>query len=136
MSFPGWVDVGDLSRLLKSSTVAVLPWTSQAAAFPNKAFHYLQAGLPIAGSMAGELRQLLLDYNAGSYFEPGCGAQLADVLTRWLENRSLVEAMSRNAKRLAAERLDAARIYADFAAHVESVAATNETSSITLAATG
>jgi glycosyltransferase involved in cell wall biosynthesis len=124
MTFPGWVGAEDLVRLLRASTVAVLPWSSPGAAFPNKAFHYLHAGLPVAASVSGELRQLLLDYNAGCYFEPGCSAQLADLLARWVEDPQLVETMSGNAKRFATERLDASRIYAEFAGHIENIAGT------------
>lgn len=123
VTFPGWVGPDDLSQLLRASTVAVLPWSSTAAAFPNKAFHYLQAGLPIAASVTGELRQLLFEYNAGFCFQPGSSAQLAELLARWREDGRLVETMSANAKRLAQERLDGSRIYAGFAAHVEEIAA-------------
>jgi glycosyltransferase involved in cell wall biosynthesis len=123
VTFPGWIGSQDYPQLLRASTVAVLPWSSTAAAFPNKAFHYLQAGLPIAASVTGELRQLLVEYEAGFCFEPGSGAQLAELLARWLEDRRLVETMSANAKRLAEERLDGPRIYAEFAAHVEHIAA-------------
>jgi glycosyltransferase involved in cell wall biosynthesis len=121
MIFPGWLDAGDLTRLLQSSTVAVLPWSSPAAAFPNKAFHYLHAGLPVAASVSGELRKLLLDYNAGGCFESGGSAQLAELLERWLNDPALVETMARNARRLATERLDASRIYAEFATHIEDI---------------
>jgi glycosyltransferase involved in cell wall biosynthesis len=121
MIFPGWLDTDNLARLLQTSTVAVLPWSSPAPAFPNKAFHYLHAGLPVAASVSGELRQLLLDYNAGCCFEPGGSVQLAELLERWLDDPALVATMSRNAKRLATQRLDASRIYSDFAAHIEDI---------------
>jgi glycosyltransferase involved in cell wall biosynthesis len=123
VTLPGWVGAHDLAQLLGASTVAVLPWSSTAPAFPNKAFHYLHAGLPIAASASGELRHLLLEYNAGFYFEPNRGAELAEILERWLEDGGLVAAMSANARRLARERFDGSRIYAEFATHVENVAA-------------
>jgi glycosyltransferase involved in cell wall biosynthesis len=125
ITFPGWVGADDLSQLLHASTVAVLPWSSPAAAFPNKAFHYLHAGLPVAASVSGELRQLLVDHHAGFSFEPGRAGELAELLERWLSDRRLVDTMSGNAKRLALDRLDASRIYSDFAAHVENVATTH-----------
>lgn len=126
MSFPGWLGAEDLDQLLRISTVAVLPWNSPAPVFPNKAFHYLNAGLPIAASVSGELRQLLDDYGAGYCFEPGRAGELAELLQRWCADRCLVDTMSANAKRLASERLDTARIYEDFAMHVENAARTHQ----------
>ena len=123
VTLPGWVGAEELPELLRASTVAVLPWGRTAPAFPNKAFHYLHAGLPIVASASGELRRLLREYNAGFWFEPNNGAQLADILARWCEDGGLVAAMSANARRLALERLDAARIYTEFATHVENIAA-------------
>jgi glycosyltransferase involved in cell wall biosynthesis len=130
VTFPGWVGSEDLPQLLRASTVAVLPWSSAASAFPNKAFHYLQAGLPIAASVTGELGQLLCEYNAGFSFQPHSSAQLAEHLERWFDDRRLVETMSVNAKRLAEERLDGSQIYAAFAAHVENIARAVRPSSI------
>ena len=125
MTFPGWVAGDELDALLRASSVAILPWSSTAAAFPNKAFHYLHAGLPIAASVSGELQRLLTDHHAGSCFAPGRAAELADVLLRWIADRPLVRTMSQNARCLAADRLDASRIYPEFAAHVEHIARTH-----------
>jgi glycosyltransferase involved in cell wall biosynthesis len=124
VTFPGWLESDDLNALLQASSVAVLPWSSPLPAFPNKAFHYLHAGLPIAASVSGELQQLLIAHHAGDYFEPGSASDLAALLSRWISDRPLVDTMSRNAKRLAVDRLDASRIYPEFAAHVEHVART------------
>ena len=124
VSFPGWLESDDLNTLLQASSVAVLPWSSPAAAFPNKAFHYLHAGLPIAASVSGELRQLLIAHHAGDCFRPGSAGELAELLSRWISDPALVDTMSRNARRLASDRLDASRIYPAFAAHVEHIART------------
>jgi glycosyltransferase involved in cell wall biosynthesis len=74
--------------------------------------------------VSGELKQLLIAHHAGDCFEAGSASDLAALLARWISDRPLVDTMSRNAKRLAVDRLDAARIYPEFAAHVEHVART------------
>ncbi|MEK7403985.1 MAG: glycosyltransferase family 4 protein [Acidobacteriota bacterium] len=120
--FPGWVNREEMEAIHAVSAVGVVPSLLPTPAFPNKASGYLSAGLPVLCSNDGDLPRMLSAYQAGFRFERGNSRQLADLIHRLAEEPELLATMSRNARRLFDEKLDAERVYSSFADHVEAVA--------------
>jgi len=119
--FPGWVNRQERDSIHSVSSVGVVPGTLPGA-FPNKAFAYLSAGLPVLSSTGGDLNRLLSDYDAGYYFGAGNHVQLASLIVKLLEEPGLQRKMAQNARRLFDERLDADKIYSSFVDHLEALA--------------
>lgn len=117
----GWLGDEDIRSLLSMATVAALPCNVPTDQFPNKAFSYLSAGLPVVSSLGGDLARLLDRHGAGVTVanEPG---SMASVLRSLQEQPGRVATMRAAARALFDERLRADRIYADYADHVERIA--------------
>ena len=120
--FPGWVNRDEIEAIQSVSSVGVVPALLPTPAFPNKAFGYLSAGLPVLSSNDGDMRRLLLSYDAGFHFERGDSRKLADQIELLAGQPDVCRRMAHNARRLFGELLDAERIYSSFADHVEAVA--------------
>lgn len=120
--FPGWVGTVQMHQWLRVSSVAVLPWHSELPAFPNKAFAYLEAGLPILSAAAGELEGLLAHYNAGATARPMTAEWLVDRICGMESAPDDHRQMRSQARRLWADRLDRDRIFPAFADYVEQIA--------------
>jgi glycosyltransferase involved in cell wall biosynthesis len=93
----------------------------ETIAFPNKAFVYLSAGLPIIFSVDGDLRRIAEAAKIGFYFKPGDVAMLIDLIAKLDNDRSLMENMRNNAQRVFEEMFDSNNLYSEFAAYIETV---------------
>lgn len=118
----GWVGQNEISFLLSLATAGVIPSTSARDEFPNKAFTYLSAGLPIVASMSGELRDVIYGHGVGYSYAPNDVSGLVSCLSA-LDRESLMHhEMSERARALFRDRFNAEKIYADFADHLEGIA--------------
>jgi glycosyltransferase involved in cell wall biosynthesis len=123
--FPGWVDAVQIWTLMEISLAGLAPYRvteNFLLNLPNKPIEYLSAGLPVLTTLEGELGRLLRDGECGTRYAEGSPESLADVLARLLDDRAGREAQGRAARRLFAERFEAARVYGDYAAHLETLA--------------
>lgn len=120
--FPGWLNGEEIDALLMNSSIGICPTSKKADLFPNKAFIYLSAGLPVISSFQGDLKELIESEKIGYYFDPGDVDTLADAIFTLDHDSSVYEEMSKNAKRVFDSRFDEARIYQDFADLIESMA--------------
>jgi glycosyltransferase involved in cell wall biosynthesis len=120
---PGWVNREEMEAIQAVSSVGVVPSVLPTEAFPNKAFGYFSAGLPVLSSNDGDLPRMLAEHDAGYHFERNNQGQLADLILKLTTDPDLHERMSRNARNLFVERLDADRIYTSFVDHLMAVAA-------------
>lgn len=118
---PGWMNARQISALLAHASVGVVPCTEPIYFFPNKAFKYLSAGLPVLASVEGDLKHLLQREQVGLHFPPNDDARLAEALSRLAQDAALRGIMAGNARRIFEERFDANRIYADFSEHIERI---------------
>lgn len=120
--FLGWLDSEKVVALSSISSVGVIP-SLEEITFPNKAFSYLAAGLPIISSTRGDLNGLLKKYHAGFYFDISEPIQLANKILNLskLDNKSY-DKISENAKFLFKKHLQADKIYKEYADYVEYVA--------------
>ena len=117
----GWATEREMAYVLSLSSVGVVPSTRPLRAFPNKAFTYLSAGLPIISSVEGDLKEAIEKYTIGLYYPPSDIDALKKNTERLFKNPSLHKKMSENANRVFDEMFDADKIYTEYADHVEKV---------------
>jgi glycosyltransferase involved in cell wall biosynthesis len=119
VTLTGWLAPGALRDLLACSHVGFMPLRSVRDAFPNKAFEYLSAGLPILSSLEGEMEQLLAESEAGFSYREGDTETLFSLVARLAHNPDLRSHMSRNARTLFEQRFRESHLYDAYAQHVE-----------------
>ncbi len=118
---PGWLDNAAIDELLKLSDVGVCPSRTEASLFPNKAFLYLSAGLPVISAFSGDLKHMLEQRQAGLYYKPGDADGLAECIKRLRDDPALYEKTAQNAKNLFNELFDAKKIYNEYAEFIEAI---------------
>ncbi|MBM2832901.1 MAG: hypothetical protein HW406_62 [Candidatus Brocadiaceae bacterium] len=118
----GRLDQTEIDALLRFSSVGVCPTTQNIDLFPNKAFTYLSAGLPIISAFQGDLKDIIEKYQIGVYYPPCDVDALVNCINRLYEDRFLYKRMSENAHRFFDEMCDADKIYDEYAKHIEMVA--------------
>lgn len=112
---PGWLNVNDMRCLLDRSSVGIIPSPRPVLAFPNKAFVYLSAGLPIVTSCHGDLLNLLKEYGAGTYYEAGDEEMLFEEISGLIQDEVSLKSMKHMASKLFADKLNAEEIYPAYA---------------------
>ena len=127
----GWLDTTAMRTLLAEATLGVIPLAGTIQAFPNKAFTYLSAGLPILSSVGGEFRQVMEARGFGRHFEPNDAVGLAQLLRECWTDPPAVREMRARAVKAFAREFDARVIYRSYAEYVEDIAAARPSSSST-----
>jgi glycosyltransferase involved in cell wall biosynthesis len=117
--FHGVVTGDALRALLRKADAGIVPmFANTLVAVPYKLADYAAYGLPMVSSLRGETAQLLAHYGCGWHYEAGDVASLKQALKAAFELKrgetDAFEARGRNARRLAEECFDAARIYPAF----------------------
>jgi glycosyltransferase involved in cell wall biosynthesis len=119
---PGWLNQNEMAVLLKNSHVGVCPTTKARKAFPNKAFSYLSAGLPIISAFHGDIKETIEKYQIGFYYQPNDKDALINWIKKLYEDQGLYKKMAENARKVFDEMFDADKIYASYAEHIEKIA--------------
>lgn len=119
VTLTGWLSQGEISTLLKFSRVGICPTNQVVDLFPNKAFTYLSASLPIISAFQGDLKDLIEKYQIGFYYPPNNTDALVACIKRLYYNQVLYREMSENAKKIFEEMFDAEKIYEEYADHIE-----------------
>jgi len=101
---PGWLNNHEIAAVLSISSVGIVPFCLSTDQFPNKAFTYLSAGLPVLASDTGDLSRLLLEYEAGFHFEYDAPHEFSEHILRLMSDNRLYEEMGLNAFRLFEEQ--------------------------------
>lgn len=127
---PGWLNQDEISALLEVSDVGVIPCSQSIDTFPNKAFTYLSAGLPVISSAGGDLRRLIDEPGIGLYYEPGDVDGLATCILRLYEDAQLRARFAASAQRVFDEKLDSDIIYRQYADHLEHLVAGGQPRSV------
>jgi len=120
---PGWLNQEEMACLLENSHVGICPTPKLRYAFPNKAFAYLSAGLPLIMPFQGDLKEFAEKQEFGFHYDPNDTATLIRHIQRLAADRALYKKMSANAKKIYEQMFDADRIYEDFVKHIEKMAA-------------
>jgi glycosyltransferase involved in cell wall biosynthesis len=118
---PGWLNQDEVDILLKHSHLGVCPTSQLRLAFPNKAFSYLAAGLPIITAFQGDLKELIEKHEIGFYYPPHDVNALIKCIKKLYEDQMLYKKMSENASSIFDKMFDADKIYEEYAEHVEKV---------------
>jgi glycosyltransferase involved in cell wall biosynthesis len=127
----GWLDTTAMRTLLAEATLGVIPLVGTIEAFPNKAYTYLSAGLPILSSVGGEFRQVMETRGFGRHFEPNDAVALALLLQECWTDQPAVREMRARAVEAFAREFDARVIYRSYAEYVEDIATERPSSSST-----
>lgn len=117
----GWLNQDEIEFWLQHSKIGVCPTTKEIDLFPNKAFTYLSAGLPIISAFQGDLREIIEKYQIGFYYPPNDVDAIAECIMKLYNNPELYKKMSENAGRVFDEMFDADKIYTEYAEHIEKV---------------
>jgi len=120
--FPGWLNGDEIDALLLKSKIGICPYSKKSEIFPNKAFMYLSAGIPVISSYQGDLKSIIESERIGYYFNPGDVDALTDAILTLSGNLRIREEMSRNANRVFELRFSEEKIYQGYADFVERMA--------------
>jgi glycosyltransferase involved in cell wall biosynthesis len=123
VSLPGWLNQNDIAILMAHSHVGVCPTPLDASFFPNKAFVYLAAGIPIISAFRGDLWRFVELHQIGFNYAPGDVDALIAILSRLYSSPELYSKTVANVKTVFDKYLDAEKIYAEYILHIEEVAA-------------
>lgn len=115
----GWLGQADIDSVLPLAHAGVCPTPFEVDLFPNKAFAYFSAGLPVLSAFQGDLQRLLTAEQAGYYFAPGDDEALAHAISLLDSDRELHGRMSANALELFQRHFDVNTVYREYADLVE-----------------
>ena len=119
---PGWLNEREIQALLLKSHVGVCPTGRTASFFPNKAFSYFSAGFPVISAFEGEFRNILSDKRLGLFYQPDNCESLISCIRKLKEDSDLYGELAGNVTAAFQSEFDAAKIYRDYADHVEALA--------------
>lgn len=118
-SMPGWLDAKEIEALMSISSLGLVPFGFSTDFFPNKAFTYLSAGVPVLTSAEGDLKKLIEDYNAGSSFPWNDSGELANLIETLYVQKERYSHLRAGAKRLFDEKLNSNLLYSSYVRHIE-----------------
>jgi len=121
ITLTGWLSEQEIAFILSLSHMGVIPCSRKIKAFPNKAFTYFSAGLPIVSSVEGELKEIIEKNNMGFYYPANNAVELADKIKNIYENDDLYKKMSENVNEVFNNILDAGKIYQQYAEYLEHI---------------
>jgi glycosyltransferase involved in cell wall biosynthesis len=119
VSLPGWLNQSEIYALLQFSHIGICPSAQPRAAFPNKAFTYLSAGLPVISAFSGDLKKLIEEYQIGFYYPPNDSDALVKCIEKLFHDPLMYKKMSENAQSVFEKMFDADKIYDEYAKHIE-----------------
>jgi glycosyltransferase involved in cell wall biosynthesis len=119
--FTGWLGQPEIDEILTFAHLGVCPTPRRIDLFPNKAFLYMSAGLPLLNFFDGDLRQLITRTGIGANFGPGDGDSLAAQILDLSIDSAKYARMRERVRELFQNSFDAGRIYSDYVRHVEEV---------------
>lgn len=118
--FPGWLDEAEIRELLSFSHAGACSTTEHIDLFPNKAFLYLSAGLPLLNAFDGDLRDWTTQRGIGISYEPGNVDQLAAAVEA-LSAHDVRKQMSTRVRVAFSDFFDQANITRAYVDHIETL---------------
>ena len=119
ITLTGWLSEEEINFLLSLSNIGIIPSSRKIDAFPNKAFTYFSAGLPLVSSLEGDLKEIIKKHNLGLYYPANNLPLLIECIKQLYENRNLYKEMSQKVKEVFDEHFDADKIYKEYADYIE-----------------
>lgn len=116
----GYLQSGELNKLLQSATVGIIPnRSSSLVACPYKMGEYCGAGLPIVSCLTGESTALLKDGRAGLTYQENHPNDLLCCFDQLQKNQDLLQELAHNSRRLAENIFDRQKTYAKWVRFIE-----------------
>jgi len=119
---PGWLNQKEINALLRFSSIGMCTSNMTAEFFPNKAFLYMSAGLPVISAFYGDFKKIAETEGFGFHYPPNDAKTLAKLILSLYEDRELHRRMAEKSKAVFLEKFDARRIYPEFAEYIENLA--------------
>jgi glycosyltransferase involved in cell wall biosynthesis len=120
LTITGWLDQGELQRILAVTTVGLLPYRPiHCSSIRNKPLDFLAMGIPMVSSLCGDLAELMDRHGFGLPFRSGDGAALHACLEQLLHSPQLRKKMGENGLNVFQEHFTADRICGSFADYLE-----------------
>jgi len=121
VTLPGWLNQHEIITLLKYSNVGACTTPQYAEFFPNKAFVYLSAGLPLVSSFQGDIKTFIEEHQIGFYYPPNDAQALCECLKKLCYSKENYMDMSARARNVYVTLLDAKQIYDEYGEHLENI---------------
>ncbi len=121
VTLTGWLNQPEINSLLQRAQVGVCPTTQEIDLFPNKAFSYLSAGLPLISAFQGDLKEIIEKRDIGLYYPPNDVDSFVNCVRTMHDNVSIYATMAKNVKEVFGEMFDADKIYEQYSEHIERV---------------
>ncbi len=122
LTLTGWVGEADMAAVLRLGSIGLTPCHSARDCMPNKVFAYFGAGLPVVSSLEGEMETLLAETGSGVSYRPGDVEALTQHILHLAATPGTRGQMAAASRRTFEQAFESARIYSEYAAHVEHVA--------------
>jgi glycosyltransferase involved in cell wall biosynthesis len=98
ITFVGHLKPDDLYPMLGRCDIGLLSYAADTTvAIPDKFYDYAAAGLPIANSLQGEVRQIIECHNIGRTFTPDSAESMADCIQFLASSSTIRSEMSERA---------------------------------------
>jgi len=110
-----------VETIIKHSSVGVCPTNYVTDFFPNKAFVYLSAGLPVLSAFQGEFKDLIKKHEIGYYYPPQNVDAIVKCIEKLSKGKEIYKKMSENAKSIYERKFNAENIYGEFATYIEKI---------------
>jgi len=121
VTLTGWLGQPEINSLLQRAQVGVCPTTHKVDLFPNKAFTYLSAGLPVISAFQGDLKEIIEKRGIGLYYPPNDLDSFVNCV-RTMQDDELTRGRTlKNVKEVFAKMFDADKIYEQYSEHIEKV---------------
>ncbi len=121
VSLIGWTSNTDIQAILTFSHVGICPTSQDADLFPNKAFTYLSAGLPVVSAFKGDLFNLIEDKKIGFNYEAGHVQDLKEKIELLYTDKVLYEKMSAAASTVFEETCKLKSIISSYVETIEKI---------------
>ncbi len=98
-----------VSEIVNLCDVSIVPFTNLPILqtnSPNKLFDSLSAGIPIIVNSAGWTKDLVEDNKCGAFVDPEKPEELVEKIKEWKDCPDLIDAMGREARKLAEDHYD------------------------------
>ena len=125
VTVPGWLNGTELAELFHISSFGLIGFfnsTDYMSSLPNKFSEYLSAGLALVCGTTGEMERWITKFDCGITYDSMNSASLGRSLTELSTNRSYLERVNDNAKKLHKSHFDLDVVIPQIANHTESVA--------------
>lgn len=121
LTLTGWLDQSEINEVLRYSDIGICTTKHNSCFFPNKAFAYFSADLPVISAFKGDMKEMIEKYHIGKYYPPNDLARLVSCIKELYNDSTMYKVMSENVHAMFNEMFDAHKIYKRYADHIERI---------------